>query len=128
MGGPIMKEKNGNNPFSSQDIEKWFDAFFLDPLTSYLDETVFRIDLYDSESAFIIEALLPQTLKENIDIIADGQDLIIKVKDFSNNDPHKSQVKIRTITFPMSISNLKMDVSYENHILEIKLYKPDSTN
>ena len=29
-------------------IDKWLETFFLDPLTSYLDETTFRIDLFET--------------------------------------------------------------------------------
>ena len=59
-----MKQNKNENYFESDEMEKWLTQYFLDPLTDYLDENVFRIDLFDSESSFIVEALLPKVKKE----------------------------------------------------------------
>ncbi len=108
----IGQKKN----FDSEEMEKWLDSYFLDPLTSYLDETIFRVDLYDSENYFIVEALLPNVKKEDIEIVVENQSIHIKVKD-------SAKIKTRTITFPIPISDKKMRATFENDILEIYLYK-----
>jgi HSP20 family molecular chaperone IbpA len=120
-----MNGKDENAPFDSKLIENWFEQFFLDPLTTYLDKTVFRIDLFGTENEFIVEALLPSCQKENIHVAVNGQELSIKVKDHKKNHPHSHNYKIRTVTFPMSIDELKIDTRFEHDILEIKLYKKD---
>ncbi|WP_042337990.1 Hsp20/alpha crystallin family protein [Bacillus andreraoultii] len=119
-----MNHQNGRDPFDSKAVEKWFDEFFLNPLTSYLDETVFRIDLYDSESAFIVEAILPNCKKENIDIIVNDSDLTIKVR----QDDQPTQLKSRTVTFPIPINQMKMTAHFNQDLLEIKLYKNTKPN
>jgi len=107
--------------FDSKEMEKWLDSFFLDPLTSYLDETIFRVDLYDSESSFIVEALLPNVQKEQIDIVVDQQSIHIKVKDM--NEEQTPNIKTRTVTFPIQISDKQMKATFENDILEIYIFK-----
>ncbi|WP_232233712.1 hypothetical protein [Bacillus sp. J33] len=53
-----MNKKENQHSFNISEMEKWMENFFLDPLTSYLDQITFRIDLYDTETEIIVEALL----------------------------------------------------------------------
>ncbi len=55
-----MVHRKEDKPLNLDEIEKWLENFFLDPLTSYLDETTFRIDLYETADDYIVEALLPE--------------------------------------------------------------------
>lgn len=114
-----MQEKS--NFFDCDEMEHWLNQYFLYPLTSYLDETVFRIDLYDSESTFIVEALLPNVKKEDIDISVNSQTLQIKIKQTTSTG--KSKIKSRTVSFPFPIAHLKMTTDFEHNILEIKFHK-----
>lgn len=118
----MTQNNNKEHFFDSEEMEYWLTQYFLDPLTNYLDETIFRIDLYDSESSFIVEAFLPNTKKEDIDISVQSNTLQIKIKQF---DPghRKSIIKSRTVTFPIQISQLKMRTHFEHDILEIIFYK-----
>lgn len=118
-----MDKEHPKKPFESKEMEDWLDSFFLDPFTTYLDETVFRIDLYESESAFIVEALLLNIEKENIDLSISKNELQIKVTQFDKHPPYKSHIKVRTVKFPFLIEKMKMDASFEQEILEIKIYK-----
>ena len=61
----------------SESIDKWLEMLFLDPLTSFLDETAFRLDIFESANQFIIEVDIPEhsskltaSLKENTIIIS----------------------------------------------------------
>lgn len=114
-----MKQNKNENYFESDEMEKWLTQYFLDPLTDYLDETVFRIDLFDSESSFIVEALLPKVKKEDIHISINSNTLQIKVKQSSHD-------KTRTVTFPFPISHLQKNITFENDILEIVFLKSES--
>lgn len=114
-----MKQNKNENYFESDEMEKWLTQYFLDPLTDYLDENVFRIDLFDSESSFIVEALLPKVKKEDIHISINSNILQIKVKQSSHD-------KTRTVTFPFPISHLQKNITFENDILEIVFLKSES--
>lgn len=111
---------DGGKTFDSREMEEWLDSFFLDPLTTYLDDTIFRIDLYDSENAFIVEALLPNVKREQIEIVISDHLLQIKVKE---NLEKGVKIKKREICFPMSLTDLKMETSFCQEILEIKICK-----
>lgn len=61
----------------SRSIDKWLETLFLDPLTTFLDETAFRIDIFESGTQFIIEADIPDpstettvSLQENTVVIS----------------------------------------------------------
>ncbi|HLO12277.1 MAG TPA: Hsp20 family protein [Pseudoneobacillus sp.] len=112
----MCSEKN-RNPFQDDELEKWLKSFFLDPFTSILDQTHFRIDLFDSNSELIIEALLPPCQKDEVTIYLNDNQVIIKVIKSPN------QCKERTIMFPFKINTQKVTASFVNNILEVTISK-----
>jgi HSP20 family molecular chaperone IbpA len=112
-----MNSKKNEKPFQTDLWEKWLESFFLDPFTAILDQTQFRVELYDTQTEVIIEALLPQYLSSQIDIYLDVSSVIIKAKSSSNH------TKERMITFPFHINSLKVGASFSNGILEIFISK-----
>lgn len=112
-----MNSKKNEKSFQTDLWEKWLESFFLDPFTAILDQTQFRVELYDTQTEVIIEALLPQYLSSQIDIYLDVSSVIIKAKSSSN------QTKERMITFPFRINSLKVEASFSNGILEIFISK-----
>jgi HSP20 family molecular chaperone IbpA len=112
-----MNSKKNEKPFQTDLWEKWLESFFLDPFTAILDQTQFRVELYDTQTEVIIEALLPQYLSSQIDIYLDVSSVIIKAK--SSSKPTKE----RMITFPFRINSLKVEASFSNGILEIFISK-----
>jgi HSP20 family molecular chaperone IbpA len=112
-----MNSKKNEKPFQTDLWEKWLESFFLDPFTAILDQTQFRVELYDTQTEVIIEALLPQYLSSQIDIYLDVSSVIIKAKSSSN------PTKERMITFPFRINSLKVEASFSNGILEIFISK-----
>lgn len=120
-----MNSKENEKPFQTDLWEKWLESFFLDPFTSILDQTQFRVDLYDSETEMIIEAMLPQHLSSQINVYLDDSSVLIKVSSSSNLS------KERIITFPFKINSQKVEATFSNDILEIiisKIYQVKQTN
>jgi HSP20 family molecular chaperone IbpA len=113
----MMNSKKNEKPFQTDLWEKWLESFFLDPFTSLLDQTQFRVDLFDSDTEVIIEAMLPKQLSSEIDIFLKDSSIVIKVV----HPPY--QPKERTITFPFFINAQKVEATYSNEILEIIVSK-----
>jgi HSP20 family molecular chaperone IbpA len=112
-----MNSKKNEKPFQTDLWEKWLESFFLDPFTSILDQTQFRVELYDSDTEMIIEAMIPNHLSSQIDVYLDGPNVVIKVGASSN------QLKERIITFPFNINSQKVEATFSNEILEIIISK-----
>ena len=117
-----MVEKGERSPFESEEMKEWLEKYVLDPFTAYLDEAVFRIDFFDSDTAFIIEAQLPGAKKEDIKVTADGCSLKISVQE---KHPATGSVhaKMRTISFPFSLKPMKIEANLYQDILEIRIHK-----
>jgi HSP20 family molecular chaperone IbpA len=111
-----MNSKKDENPFQTDLWEKWLESFFLDPFTSILDQTQFRVELYDSDTEVIIEATLPQHLSSQIDVYLDVSSVVIKVN--SSKNP-----KGRIICFPFPVNSQKVEAAFSNEILEIVISK-----
>lgn len=109
-------------PHDYEQIDKWLESYFLDPLTSYYDQTQFQIDLYETEKEWIVEALLSDYLSPVITVLAQGSKCIITAKEIgiSNVD---QQWRRRIIQFPFLIINQKIYATFENGILEIHISK-----
>ncbi|HYK71545.1 MAG TPA: Hsp20/alpha crystallin family protein [Pseudoneobacillus sp.] len=98
-------------------LEKWLESLFLDPNTSLLDQTQFRIDLYDSETEIMIEALLPNYTSSHITVYIDVSQVIIKACKTPNH------TRERTVEFPFTIYSQMVSGSFCNDILEISISK-----
>ena len=114
----MMNEKD-DKPLDIGVVEEWLENFFLDPLTSYEDETIFRIDLFETAEEYIVEAMLPQTKKSNITVKLEYENIIIDVA----TDQNKENVKQRKISFPFSIIHHDVNANFESEILEISINK-----
>jgi HSP20 family molecular chaperone IbpA len=117
-----MNSKKNEKPFQTDLWEKWLESFFLDPFTSILDQTQFRVELYDSDTEVIIEATLPQHLSSQIDVYLDVSNVVIKVNSLSKH------TKERTISFPFTINSQKVEATFSNEILEIVISKIHQVN
>jgi HSP20 family molecular chaperone IbpA len=112
-----MNSKKNEKPFQTDLWEKWLESFFLDPFTSILDQTQFRVELYDSDTEVIIEAMLPNHRSSQIDVYLDGSNVVIKVCSSFNVS------KERIITFPFNINSQKIEATFSNEMLEIIISK-----
>lgn len=106
-------------------MDEWFKNHFLDPLTSVLDEAEFRIDVYETEKEYIVEAFLPNCQAGDIHIAVKKNLLIIKA---FLQDSISSEEKRRTIDFPIAITQNPIHAVYTNQILEIFIQKEKQQN
>ncbi|WP_400247785.1 Hsp20/alpha crystallin family protein [Niallia sp. JL1B1071] len=106
-------------------MDEWFKNHFLDPLTSVLDETEFRIDVYETEKEYIVEALLPNCNVCDIHISVEKNLLIIKA---ILQDSISREKKRRTIDFPIPLTQNPIHAVYTNQILEIFIKKEKQQN
>jgi HSP20 family molecular chaperone IbpA len=114
-----MVHKKDDEPLDPNVIDKWLETFFLDPLTSYLDETTFRIDLFETAEEFIVEALLLEYKKNEVSVSLTEDKIVIKVNDHHQRDAHKTRI----ISFPFSIVHHKVRATFESGILEVFISK-----
>nr|WP_295974493.1 Hsp20/alpha crystallin family protein [uncultured Bacillus sp.] len=110
---------NKEHLLKMEEIDQWLEDFFLDPLTSYLDESEFRIDLFETAEEFIVEALLPSCRSQDIDIQL-GQNSITIEAHWGNNE---KDIKQRTISFPFPVIDYKVTAGFQEDVLEIYIFK-----
>lgn len=119
-----MNEKKKANPMNINGIEEWMTQFFIDPFTTLLDETTFRVDLFETNDEYIIEAELGENIvKEDIHIEVKREKLIISIIDNKNTQVEDENKCSRSITLPFSIENKKVVANLLNGILEVKITK-----
>ncbi|WML39838.1 Hsp20/alpha crystallin family protein [Neobacillus sp. OS1-2] len=104
-------------------VEKWLENFFLDPLTSYFDQTQFQIDLYETETEWIVEAILSEYEASEIKVFIEGKKLMISALRYPPSTEH--QKKIRIIDFPFSVTTQEVSAAFSNGILEIFISKTE---
>jgi HSP20 family molecular chaperone IbpA len=114
-----MNHKKDEKPLDLDLIDKWLETFFLDPLTTYLDETIFRIDLFETAEEFIVEALLPEYMEKDLFIFLKEDKVLIEARDSKT----KSMCKQRMISFPFSVINHDVTAKFESGILEVFISK-----
>lgn len=125
--------------FQDPTIQNWmntFDDFFKEPFANLLPAQSFRVDLYETDDAFIVEAELPGVKKDQIKVepLGDGLRISIESKSYEEerNDKQKfykqersytSSSRIIKLPYHFSMENVKG--KYANGILEIKIPKDD---
>ncbi|MGG5254199.1 Hsp20/alpha crystallin family protein [Neobacillus sp. SM06] len=120
-----MSNKEDDQSYDLQQMEKWLENYFLDPLTTYLDQMQFRIDLYETDKNWIVEALLSQFEASEITVFADNEKLIIKAQKALHLPKNPAEVRERIIDFPFPIVNQKIAASFHSGILEITISKEE---
>ena len=90
------------------------------------------IDMYEKEDSFIVRAELPGVNKEDVDISMSGDTLTIKGERKAPADVKAEEYECcevcygsfsRSITMPAAVDSDKIEATYENGILEIRLPK-----
>ncbi|NHC41279.1 Hsp20/alpha crystallin family protein [Bacillus sp. MM2020_1] len=117
------KKQIKNQTFDFDLVEKWLENYFLDPLTSYYDETQFPIDLYETEKEWIIEANLSEFEASEIKVYIEGNNLIITAMEYPPSQ--NKQKRIRSINFPFQVINQAVYANFTNGILEVFISKRD---
>jgi len=92
------------------------------------------VEMYEKDDHFIIRAELPGMKKEDIDISVTGDTLTIKgerqaSEEVSDEDYYRCEMCYgdfsRAITMPAAGDPKKIDASYEDGILEVKVLKAE---
>ncbi|PFP23183.1 heat-shock protein Hsp20 [Bacillus sp. AFS073361] len=116
------KQLKNNQNFDFEEVEKWLEEYFLDPLTSYYDATQFQIDLYETEKEWIVEAILNEYQTSELKVYIEGDKLVISA---SKSPPSKIKKRERTINFPFQVVNQAVYATFTNGILEVVISKID---
>lgn len=118
-----MKSKKNLQPIDFDLVEKWLENYCLDPLTSQDDLTQFRIDLYETDQEWIVEALLNEYNSSEIKVFIEDNKLVITA--VKSSTPSNELKKVRTIQFPFQVINQKVMAHYINGILEVFISKSE---
>lgn len=124
-GGIAMCNREEYPSYELEKMDKWLENFFLDPLTTYLDQTQFRIDLYETEKEWIVEALLSDYETSDITVFVEEKKLLIKAVKFPPPIEKNAEICLRNIVFPFTIINQKIVASFHSGILEVSISKID---
>lgn len=111
-----MDEEKKNEMLSEIDgLEEWMNQFVIDP---FFDGNIdgFRMDLFETESSYIIEAMIPKFNREDlkIQVKKDGIHLYLYKK---GKEYH------RFIELPFSLCKKLITATFKHHVLEIKINK-----
>ena len=106
-------------------FDDWMEHFYIDPFTTYLDEYIFRIDLFETEKEYMIEAYLPNFSQEQLELIVKNDHIIIRAITQINDEEGKISEKKyeRTVTYPFQLPDEKISFNFSNDVLEIKIHK-----
>lgn len=118
-----MKSKKNIDPIDFDLVEKWLENYCLDPLTTHDDLTQFRIDLYETDKEWIVEALLNEYDSSEIKVFIEDNKLVITADKSSTTS--NALKRIRTINFPFQVINQKVTANYINGILEVLISKSE---
>ncbi|ETI70270.1 Hsp20/alpha crystallin family protein [Neobacillus vireti] len=115
------KKDDQNQDFDFDLIEKWLENYFLDPLTSYYDQTQFQIDVYETDKEWIVEAILNEFEASEIRVYIEEEKLFISAAKYPPSPDN--QKRVRSIEFPFKINQQEISASFLNGILEIFISK-----
>ena len=99
-------------------FEQWMDQFFADPYTSFHYPESLRVDLFETEQEYILEADIPPNACQNdimLEKTKNGLRILIQTKTGS--------ALMRDIHLPVNIMYKRMNASFENGLLEIHISK-----
>ncbi|MEC1591410.1 Hsp20/alpha crystallin family protein [Bacillus sonorensis] len=108
---------NAKRSDSSEFDEEWLKQFFDDPFALY-DETI-PLDLYETSTAYIIEADLTNITPANLNMTFSGYDFTLSVKT-------DEQAYEKTMMLPFFLNDKQIETEYQNHILSVKINKQGS--
>ncbi|RLQ96173.1 hypothetical protein [Falsibacillus albus] len=105
------------NQFDSGELEKCLEQMFLDPLTSLLDYTQFRVDVFETGEEIIVEALFQDSHFQEIILARKDECLEIEIV---LDDQSKRK---RDISFPFSLQFIPFETFWDDRRLEVRMKK-----
>jgi len=104
----------------SEELAKWLEILCDDSYTR--GEALFHVDVFETDSDYIIEAILPRYKKSQISVKCENNKILIQAE---NDD---GTCKERTLQWPFSLVNREIRAFFENDILEVKISKTATTD
>lgn len=124
---------NSNNLFNDFFGDKRSLGYFVSPLHGESLSSNFKVDIKDSDSAYIFLAELPGVNKDDLHVTVDGSTVTISAEIKQHDEQTKDEKIVRSERYFGSVSRsfqLPVDVdqntanaSYENGILQLTLPK-----
>lgn len=122
--------KNNNN------YNSIFDDFF-NSINSVANTRIPRVDIYENPEGFYLDVELPGYVKEDVDLKIENHNIIIQTSESfnkniedKNNDreylvkeTYQKQSFKRTFALPKDVDEEKIEASYLNGVLSIKIPK-----
>ncbi|MEH7383603.1 Hsp20 family protein [Bacillus sp. JJ1533] len=115
-----MNNFDNSNPLSLNGMEDWMKQFLEDPYL--LDDYQFRIDLFETQNEYIIEAELSGYLPEQIRLNVNHDTFHIQLTN-CENPPNDTILTERMVTLPFELEKKKIEALFRNDILEIHIKK-----
>ncbi|WP_161974907.1 Hsp20/alpha crystallin family protein [Bacillus timonensis] len=115
-----MNNFDDSNPLSINGLEDWMKQFLEDPYL--IDDYQFRIDLFETQNEYIIEAELSGYTPEQIQLNVKNDSILIKVAD-CEKPPNDTILTERIVTLPFELEKKKIEALFRNEILEIYIKK-----
>ena len=120
-----------NNNFNSM-----FDDFF-NSFNSAVSARIPRVDIYEDKEGFYLDVELPGYVKEDVDLKIENHNLTIQTSDsFNKNladtksdreylvkETYQKQSFKRTFSLPKDVDEEKIEATYTNGVLGIKIPK-----
>ncbi|MCC3357377.1 Hsp20/alpha crystallin family protein [Bacillus sp. REN16] len=115
-----MNNFDDSIPLSVNGLEDWMKQFLEDPYL--LDDYQFRIDLFETQNEYIIEAELSGYQPEQIQLNVKNDTFQIKLTDCVK-PPNDTILTERIVTLPFELEKKKIEALFRNEILEIYIKK-----
>jgi HSP20 family protein len=145
---PAVRQRAEVEPWRFPDIERmfedWFDDFRSRPFPRLWRPSFARLrpisleapalDIYEQKDALIVKAEIPGLTKDELDITLDGSTLTIrgekkKEEQVKEEDYYRCERSYgafsRSIDLPVAIQTDKVNASFKNGVLEIRLPKTE---
>ncbi|MFS0863860.1 Hsp20/alpha crystallin family protein [Fredinandcohnia sp. 179-A 10B2 NHS] len=117
-----MNNFDNPKPLPIEGLEDWMRQFFDDPFTSPLDSYQFRVDLFETQDEYIVEAELTGYLPNQINLKLKNDTINIQILE-SSEPPTNKVIAERIVTLPFDLEKMKIKALFRNEILEIFINK-----
>ena len=146
---PAVRHQAEIRPWRLPEVENMFERMFDDswfrpfprPRLALWGPRAFTleapaIDMYEEKDALVVKAEIPGLLKDEIDVSVTGNVLTIKgekkkEEEVKEDDYYRCERTFgafsRTIELPMDVKTDKVNASFKNGVLEIRLPKTEET-
>ncbi|MFD1735938.1 Hsp20/alpha crystallin family protein [Bacillus salitolerans] len=111
----MVDEKNEGYSLDLEGIEDWMKQFITDPFFDGSEDGI-RLDLFETEHSYIVEATTPGYKKEDLLIEVEKNGLRIQCRNKKINTS-------RFVTLPVTICRKIIKATYSKDILEITIQK-----